>query len=166
MFYHTDCKDMVSTPRVRHLYAAWAYVLLYKTLHGLAPPCLQDFIKHRQTRVTRAVVNKDVEIPFRKTSFSQNALSTKGGILWNSIPLHIRECPSLATFKMEYKKWLRAQQTCSHWWSEPLHSVHAHTHTHTHITHGPIFWDLFLFSFPFIYMHAFCFCSGFYFFCY
>ena len=52
--------------------------LFYKVLHGLAPPPLQESIKYRQTRVTSAVVNRDVEVPFRKTSFSHNALSIKG----------------------------------------------------------------------------------------
>ncbi len=62
--------------------------LFYKTLNGLAPPCLQDFFKYRQTRVTRAMANKDVEVPFRKTAFSHNALSLKGSALWNSTTVH------------------------------------------------------------------------------
>ena len=39
--------------------------LIYKVLHGLAPPPLQEFINYRQTRITRAVVNRDCEVPFR-----------------------------------------------------------------------------------------------------
>ena len=88
--------------------------LFYKVLHGLAPPPLQESIKYRQTRVTSAVVNRDVEVPFRKTSFSHNALSIKGSALWNTIPPTIRECPTLATFKSHVKAWLRANQTCNH----------------------------------------------------
>ena len=84
-----------------------SFCLFYKVL---APPPLQEFIKYQQTLVTRAVVNRDVEVPFRKTSFSHNALSIKGNALWNTI----RECPPLATFKSHDKAWLRANQTCNH----------------------------------------------------
>ena len=88
--------------------------LIYKTLHGLAPPCLQDSFKYRQSRATRSVANREIEVPFRKTAFSHNALSIKGSALWNSMPVHIRECPSLATFKKQVKTWLRGQQMCTH----------------------------------------------------
>ena len=88
--------------------------LVYKVLHGLAPPPLQEFIKYRQTRITRAVVNRDCEVPFRKTYFSHNALSIKGSALWNTLPPTIRECPTLATFKSQVKVWLRANQMCNH----------------------------------------------------
>ncbi len=96
-------------------FCKFSYIcLVYKVLHGLAPPQLQEFIKYRQTRVTRAVLNRDVEVPFRKTTFSHNALSIRGSALWNKIPPSIRECPSLATFKNHVKAWLRAGQTCNH----------------------------------------------------
>lgn len=90
--------------------------LMYKVLHGLAPPPLNDFITLRPitTRVTRAVTNRECVVPLRKTSFGQNVLSYKGSTLCNSLPISVRECASLATFKGHLKVWFKANQFCDH----------------------------------------------------
>lgn len=54
--------------------------LIYKVIHGLAPPPMSDFIKQKSSsvagsRLTRATVRGDCELTFRRTTFSQNALS-------------------------------------------------------------------------------------------
>ena len=89
---------------------------VYKVLNGLAPPSMSDFFKtktHSGAR-TRASSRGDCEVPFRRTAFGQNALSVKAGKFWNSIPISVRECPTLITFKTKLKVWLKASQSCNH----------------------------------------------------
>lgn len=93
--------------------------LMYKALHGLAPPPLEEYIKQRTTststsRVTRATARGDCEVPRRRTTFGQNVLSVRGSVLWNSLPLSVRECSSFLIFKNHLKMWLRTNQTCDH----------------------------------------------------
>ncbi len=59
----------------------------------------------------------ECEVPFRQTSFSQNALSFKGCALWNSIPLSVRKCSSFVTFNSHLKLWLWINQT----WTSIIH---------------------------------------------
>lgn len=77
---------------------------VYKTLNGLAPPPLSEYIKLKTNRgtTTRATTRGDCEVPFRHTTFGQTVLSVKGSIIWNSIPPVIWECPTYITFKTHF----------------------------------------------------------------
>ena len=89
---------------------------IYRWLHGLAPPPVQDFIKKKKCTGlgTRSDTRGDCEIQRRLTTFGQNVLSIKGGLVWNSLPVSLRESPTFATFKGQLKKWLKADQKCGH----------------------------------------------------
>ena len=103
LYHHCNILEKYNLMSFDNSCKFYSFCLLYKVglLHGLAPPPLQEFIKYRWTLVTRAVVDRDVEVPFRKTSFSHNAPSIKGNALWNTTPP--RECSTLATFKSHVK---------------------------------------------------------------
>ena len=105
---------------------------IYKSLHGLAPPSLEEFIhKKRDTAHNTRDDSKDkCEIHYRKTKFSKNVLSIEGGNQWNNLPEPIKESPTISTFKGKLKKWLLDSFTC-----KPRHNqTHPHTPTHT-LTH-------------------------------
>lgn len=89
---------------------------IYKVLHSLAPSPLKDFIKTKDSsqRTTRASTRGDLIIPHRYTTFGQTVLSVRGGNMWNSLPLTLRECPTYSLFKVQLKKWLWANQSCTH----------------------------------------------------
>lgn len=74
--------------------------LVHKSMYGLAPPPLTDFInlKPLENRVTRGAARVDYIIPRRKTSFSQAVFSFRASHQWNSIPLSTRECISFNSF--------------------------------------------------------------------
>lgn len=90
--------------------------LIYKVLHGLAPPPLSTYIKPRTDRgsATRASSRGDLEIPHRKTTCGQTVLSVRGSHFWNSLPTNIRESPTYCTFKKHLKHFLKSSQSCPH----------------------------------------------------
>ena len=87
-----------------------------KSLHGLAPPPLNEFIKKMTLRgmSTRAPDRGDCEIPHRRTTYGRNVLSVVGGDIWNSLPSTIREGPTYSSFKGQLKQWLKSNQKCDH----------------------------------------------------
>jgi len=89
--------------------------LIYKSMNGIAPPPLGDFIKKKNSETrTRSFTRGDCEVPFRKSSFAQNVLSIKGCTHWNSLPKEIRDSPTFASFKKQLKRWLNKHQKCNH----------------------------------------------------
>lgn len=90
--------------------------LVYRIMHGLAPPPLADFIKSKsvENRITRGAIRADCIIPRRKTSFGQAVFSYKASHQWNTVPQPIRECSSFNSFKLNFKKWLLHNQHCEH----------------------------------------------------
>lgn len=89
--------------------------LIYKSLHGLCPPPLGEFIKRMDSKIgTRSATRGDCEVQHRRTTFGQNVLSIKGSRSWNNLPTSIRECPTFVTFKNSLKQWLKDNQTCDH----------------------------------------------------
>ena len=43
---------------------------------------------------------------FARLTVTRNSLRVSGPNIWNSIPLEIRNLPTLSTFKVRYKKYL------------------------------------------------------------
>ena len=70
--------------------------LVFKMIHGLAPPPLSGFIelKSASSRVTRGAARGDCTVPFRVSAFSQAVFSFKASHQWNSVPQSIRESPT------------------------------------------------------------------------
>ncbi len=60
---------------------------VYKTLHGLGPPQLNEYIKLKMSRgtTTRATARGDCEVPYRRTTFGQTVLLVRGSTIWNNI---------------------------------------------------------------------------------
>ena len=89
--------------------------LIYRSLHGLAPPPLGEFVKRRNSQLcTRAASRGDCEAPFRKSPLCSNTWSIKGCDAWNKLPVAIRDSPTFSAFKSQAKTWLKNSQNCSH----------------------------------------------------
>ena len=87
--------------------------LIYKIIHGLAPPVLNQFIKVVSTS-TRSAARGDCLVQFRKSAFGQSAFSVRAAHEWNSIPADIRNISSYVSFKSFLKRWLISGQNCQH----------------------------------------------------
>ena len=76
-------------------------MLAYKCLNGLAPKYLSEMIYF----VNYCHVVKLYE-PASLTSFGVRAFSRAAPKLWNDLPLELKECSSLASFKSKLKTHL------------------------------------------------------------
>lgn len=92
--------------------------LIYKTIKNMAPPPLKQFFKQKDIAtsriITRSITRGDCEIQHRNSVKTRNVLSVVACKLWNTLPVKIRKCSTLSTFKKCLKKWLLVNQTCDH----------------------------------------------------
>ena len=82
-------------------------LLMYKSIHGLAPNYLcNEIIMEIEVanRISRHINENDVHIPDTDLVITKNAFSCMGPSIWNNLPNIIKECTSLTTFKMKAKK--------------------------------------------------------------
>lgn len=85
-------------------------VFIYKCLHGLAPPYLEELIKlERNTRTLRSTGRIVLHVPFTRSALAYDrAFSYAGPRLWNSLPQSVQESESLNIFKAKLKTYLFA----------------------------------------------------------
>ena len=85
------------------------YILMYKTLNNLAPEHLSErFIKISEThdRNPRSTDSGLLKVPYSRTWYYDNSFTVTGAKMWNSLPLNIRQSPSLGSFKGRIKSHL------------------------------------------------------------
>lgn len=91
-------------------------LLVYKSLHGLAPDYLSDLLTEYQTgRTLRSTTQGLFKIP--RTRLSQKgdrAFAVVAPRLWNSLPLYIRDAASVRVFKTQLKTHLFAMAYSSY----------------------------------------------------
>ena len=75
-------------------------ILIFKSLNGLAPAYLEELIKRRPMKRTRADGNNDLVIPVIKhKSFGGRSLGYGGPKLWNTLPKELKTCTNINTFR-------------------------------------------------------------------
>ena len=80
----------------------------YKALHGLVPEYLSELIhKYEPSRSLRSCDKLLLCVPKVNTvSFGERSFAYCGPKLWNSLPLNIRLCESVESFKAQLKAYL------------------------------------------------------------
>lgn len=83
-------------------------LLVYKALHGLAPSYISAFLNFKTySRSLRSSCKEYLVVPrSRLKTYGDRAFSIAGPKLWNDLPLEIRKCASVATFKQSLKTFL------------------------------------------------------------
>ncbi len=88
-------------------------VLVYKSVHGLAPEYLSSLLKpYKPVRSLRSATNNNhllVEPSARLVSYGDCAFSVAGPVLWNRLPDKLRTCNSVKSFKAELKTYMFKQ---------------------------------------------------------
>ena len=82
-------------------------VTMYKCHQGIAPNNLMDKLNLQSQvadRTTRHTDESTYHIPNTRTKSAEAMFMIKGPTIWNKIPLHIRDAPSVDAFKRLYKK--------------------------------------------------------------
>ncbi len=87
---------------------------MYKLLNGLAPCYLGDMYIMQShldnTNATlRSVTNQALHVPRPRTELFKGSLSYSGAIIWNSIPLHIRNVSTINLFTDRCLSWMKGR---------------------------------------------------------
>ena len=83
--------------------------MMYKFLNNLAPNYMIDLfnkVSEPHSRNLRSVENDLLMIPFSKTRYYDRSFAIQGAKQWNSLPMNIRNAPSLDSFKHNVKMYL------------------------------------------------------------
>ena len=86
--------------------------MMYKIANNIAPSYLINLFQMRNSSddtisSLRSVTNRNFLIPKPKLNLFKNSLSYSGAIIWNSIPLEIKNSNSLNMFVNKCKAWLK-----------------------------------------------------------
>ena len=77
-------------------------ILMYKSIHGMAPAYLcNEITLHSEIaeRTTRSVNDTNVFVPYAHLESFKNSFTHRGPIVWNSLPDYIKTCRTLHSFK-------------------------------------------------------------------
>jgi hypothetical protein len=77
-------------------------MLMYKTLHGLAPPYLRAFL----TKAPQRYGSDKYLLPKTRIDLYKASFSFVGPSMWNSLPSNVKTSKSLSTFKSSLRKHL------------------------------------------------------------
>ena len=82
--------------------------LIYKCFHYNSPSYLCTLMAHRKSRpgLRSSSDTSILQIPRSNTTSLDNAFTSYAPKLWNALPVHIRQAPSLETFKKALKTHL------------------------------------------------------------
>ena len=88
--------------------------VMYKVSNNIAPEYLTDLFKMRESNSNstlnlRSVSNKHFLIPKPKINLFKNSLSYSGALVWNSIPLDIKNSMTLNSFVQNCTCWLKGK---------------------------------------------------------
>ena len=75
--------------------------MVYKSLNGLAPHYLREKFVERNTLTDYSLRDSEgkLAIPLPHTNFIKNSFSYSGAVLWNTLPVELRQASSLRTFR-------------------------------------------------------------------
>ena len=83
-------------------------VMMYKSLHKKSPSYLSDKFKPCSNKYqTRSNKSNLLYVPKPKLEFYRRSFCYSGATLWNNLPEHVRNSPSLEIFRRSLSKHLR-----------------------------------------------------------
>jgi len=89
-----------------------AIVIIYKTLANCQPSYLYNLLQvYHPSRALRSSPQQLLHVPYMSTDFGRRAFSYSSPATWNSIPISIKNCSSLYSFKRHLKSYFIAQLT-------------------------------------------------------
>ena len=75
--------------------------MVYKSLNGLAPQYLKSLFSYRNEVSSYSLRYSEgkLPLPLPRTNCVKNHFSYRGSVLWNSLPIELRQAQTLAVFK-------------------------------------------------------------------
>ena len=87
--------------------------MIFKSLNGLAPVCLQDLFGERHTDHDMRDSLRKLKLPKPRTDCLKRSVGYSGALLWNSLPENIRAIRSIGQFKKKINHALEASDSHS-----------------------------------------------------
>ena len=111
--YHDKLKKL-NIPTIRNKFSANDLVMLHKIIYGLSPLTLPSYISHFSpdmcTRNTRTQARRDVyqlvTTEYPRINAFESSYFYRTHLLWNDLPLSLRQNPDPLSFSTELKKHL------------------------------------------------------------
>ena len=85
-------------------------ILMFKCIHGLAPDYLCNEITMQNEiseRTTRSLSSFKVHVPYASIECFKNYFIYRGPVLWNALPVHIKDCTTLDMFKTNLRCFMK-----------------------------------------------------------
>ena len=89
-------------------------MLMFKTIKGLSPMCLQNLFSIRSTSYNLRDSEIKLHLPKPRTNYRKRSFGYSGALLWNSLPVNLRKIDSLGRFKREIDRLYNNCQSGSH----------------------------------------------------
>ena len=111
--FRTHIKDMLKSLGFVDVRNRISYVtgcMMYKMINGMTPSYLNGLFKYVNnvhSVCTRQSQAGNLYIPKCNTNYGKNSFRYKGSVLWNVISRNIRNCNTITSFKMNFKKDLK-----------------------------------------------------------
>ena len=100
---------------VRQRIAFKTLLLTFKCIHGMAPSYLSDLLIQKPTSYrTRSSVGTMLVVPkvSNRSTFGERRFSVQSPMLWNKLPMKIRQCTTVDSFKSQLKTFLFNEAYC------------------------------------------------------
>ena len=86
--------------------------VMFKVTHGLSPIYITEMFQikdsnNNETMTLRSDSNKNFRTPKPKLNMFKNSLSYSGALIWNSIPVEIRNANTIDSFVNKCLKWMQ-----------------------------------------------------------
>ena len=89
-------------------------ILIFKTINGLTPGYLQNSFSTRSAQYNLRNVEAKLELPLPRTTYGKRAFCYSGALLWNNLPISLRQSDSLEYFKREIDQLYSRCRSGSH----------------------------------------------------
>ena len=84
-------------------------VEMYKIMYNLAPSYLREmfvYVKDSCKKNLRSSTEGKLYLLQPKTDYLKTSLAYSGAVVWNSLPMYLKDCTNLKKFKSEYLKFI------------------------------------------------------------
>ena len=75
--------------------------MVYKSLNGLAPDYMHSMFVNRDSVNPYSLRNTEnkLDVPMSRTNYLKNSFNYSGAVLWNSLPIGLRQANNLINFR-------------------------------------------------------------------
>jgi len=85
-------------------------LLVFKTMYGFSPEYLEDKIQQRTIQTESLIfLRSDLDVTRLELPVNENTIQYCMAKYWNKLPINIRSCNSVETFKSQLKTYYFTQ---------------------------------------------------------